>query len=361
MEMKREREYFNIVKGIAIILVVIGHATNDLLHTYAYTYHLALFFFISGILYNEQKYGNNPALNIGTKIKNNWGKYVIYASLIGLLHFTGKFLGIANILGGKWNLSEYRNYFLNIILMNNTEAVCGAMWFVAPLIIASGFLGLIVYWGNLAKKNFDSDVLKNIVIIVLTILCFLLGNERMELKFQLQFRLDVALYVVPLLVIGYYIRSCLNDYKRFLKWYVAIPMLGISLYFSKIGYQNSIVSQDVKPIGYYFLGLIGIYQSFYFAMFICKHTKKISEFFSFIGKYTFEIMCFHFLVFKTLDFVFYAINGDKDVTILSAFPHTYNLSYIYVFFGCLLPAIFKSFLDNIKKNIVLGFNAKSYL
>lgn len=215
--------------------------------------------------------------------------------------------------------------------------------------------------GKFGKKNFDSDVVKNIVIIVLTILCFLLGNERMELKFQLQFRLDVALYVVPLLVIGYYIRSCLNDYKRFLKWYVAIPMLGISLYFSKIGYQNSIVSQDVKPIGYYFLGLIGIYQSFYFAMFICKHTKKISEFFSFIGKYTFEIMCFHFLVFKTLDFVFYAINGDKDVTILSAFPHTYNLSYIYVFFGCLLPAIFKSFLDNIKKNIVLGFNAKSYL
>lgn len=347
-EIQNRRKYFDVIKEIAIILVVVGHATNDLFHCYAYTYHLALFFFISGVLYNEKKYGNNPALNIGNKIKNNWGKYLLYSSIIGILHFTGELLGISNILGGKWNFAQYRNYFLNNILMNNTEAVCGAMWFVAPLIIASGILGLIVYWGNKVEKCLHCNIAKHITIILLAIACLLLGNERMVLKFQLQFRLDVALFVTPLLVIGYYIGTYLENFYEYLKWYVMVPFLIFSLFFSLIGYQNSIVSQDVTFGGYYFLAIIGIYQSLYFAKLICSYTKNISAFLSFIGKYTFEIMCFHFLVFKIIDFICYAIKGDSDVSILSTFPHTYNLGYVYVVFGCLIPAVVKFSVERIQ-------------
>ena len=48
METKDVRiEWIDIFKGLAIILVVVGHATG-LFSTYIYQFHVAAFFFISG-------------------------------------------------------------------------------------------------------------------------------------------------------------------------------------------------------------------------------------------------------------------------------------------------------------------------
>ena len=43
MEIMERRKYFDILKGMAIFFVVVGHASY-LLSDYVYTYHLALFF-----------------------------------------------------------------------------------------------------------------------------------------------------------------------------------------------------------------------------------------------------------------------------------------------------------------------------
>ena len=48
-----DREYWNIVKGIGIILVVVGHLYWDFTQ-FIYLFHLPLFFFVSGYLYNEK-------------------------------------------------------------------------------------------------------------------------------------------------------------------------------------------------------------------------------------------------------------------------------------------------------------------
>lgn len=352
MEKIEKINYFNVLKGIAIFLVVVGHATSGMIHEYTYSYHLALFFFITGFLYNEKKYGENPALNIGNKIKNNWGKFMMYTTLLGLLHFTGKFLGIYNLAGEKWNLYTFRNYILNNIVMNNTEALCGAMWFVAPLIVASGLLGLIVYWGIKAEKNTGIHSLKHIVIISITFICLLLGNERMVTKFQLNFRVDVALFVLPLLVAGYYINTYVRDFNKYLKWYVAVPCLILTFYLCNKEIQNVLAGQFVELWSFYLFSVIGIYQSMYFAKIICKFTKVIKVLFAFIGCYTFEIMAFHFLVFKMIDVICFVLHLDTDVSKLSAFPHTYNLSVIYIICGCFAPAICKYGYDFEKSKII---------
>ena len=48
------KTYWNIVKGIGILCIVIGHTGIPLLY-YVYLFHLAIFFFVSGYLYKEEK------------------------------------------------------------------------------------------------------------------------------------------------------------------------------------------------------------------------------------------------------------------------------------------------------------------
>lgn len=358
-ELMDKRHYFNVLKGFAIFLVVVGHATGGLVHEYAYSYHLALFFFISGFLYNENKYGNNPALNIGNKIKNNWSKFVIYTGLIGLLHFVGNInTSFPYIFGGveAWDLSSYRNYFLNNMVMNNTEALCGAMWFVAPLIVVSGLMGLIIYLGNRMGEITGKSWAKHATIVFLTLICLYLGNERMNMKFQLQMRLDVALFVLPLLIIAYYINTYIKNYLSYLRWYIAIPCFCLTVFMCSKQIQNVLAGQFVELKTFYAFSLIGIYQSMCLAKILCDEKKVgkniITIFFDFIGKYTFEIMAFHFVVFKVIDAVWYKCKGEVDTSVLTVFPHSYNLWPIYILLGCLLPAVISVGIERIKRRVI---------
>lgn len=350
--MKDNYKFFNVLKGIAIVLVVIGHATSGLAHNYAYSHHLALFFFISGFLYNEEKYGNDPFLNIGNRIKNNWPKYVLYTSLIGLLNFSVVYTNIFYQGQEPWDFYKYRNYVLNNMVMVNTERLCGSMWFVAPLIVSSALLGIIVYFGRMAQKIFGHSIIKHIVISALTVVAFLLGNERMMIKFRLNFRLDVALYVLPIMVIAYYISTYKKDFRRYLKMWVAIPLFVIVIYMSyKNMFMISLVGQNVEIKSFYFLAIVGIYQSMCFANVISNWKNVISKLFEFLGRYTFEIMTFHFLVFKVVDIVWYKLTGDQNFDILSKIPHSYELELIYIILGCMVPAFGKYIFDRLMKKL----------
>ncbi len=65
---EQNKDFWNIVKGVGILSIVIGH-TGCQLVPYVYLYHLVIFFFISGYLYSEEKYGDNPFLNFLTRLK----------------------------------------------------------------------------------------------------------------------------------------------------------------------------------------------------------------------------------------------------------------------------------------------------
>ena len=56
--MKIREHYIDVAKGIAMILVIIGHIT--ILPTWLYawinSFHMPLFFFLSGMVYNPNKY-----------------------------------------------------------------------------------------------------------------------------------------------------------------------------------------------------------------------------------------------------------------------------------------------------------------
>lgn len=52
-----DRKFWNIMKGIGIICVVVGHS-GSWLTPYVYMFHMVLFVFISGYLFNERYVGD---------------------------------------------------------------------------------------------------------------------------------------------------------------------------------------------------------------------------------------------------------------------------------------------------------------
>ena len=77
--------FWDLVRGIGILSIVMGHSCRQVI-PYVYTYHLAVFFFVSGYLYNEKKYGLDPFGHIAAKLKSAWPKYMGYTSFYILMH-----------------------------------------------------------------------------------------------------------------------------------------------------------------------------------------------------------------------------------------------------------------------------------
>ena len=62
--MKKRIGYIDMAKGLAIILVIIGHIsfTPSMGKTILYLFHIPLFFFLSGFTFSIDKYANFRAL-----------------------------------------------------------------------------------------------------------------------------------------------------------------------------------------------------------------------------------------------------------------------------------------------------------
>jgi fucose 4-O-acetylase-like acetyltransferase len=339
--------YIDILKGIGILSIVIGHSWY-FAGKYVYSYHLALFFFISGFLYNEQKYGNNPFLNLSNRLKNNYCKYLFYSGILGLLHNFLIDVHIYNVSMVYWKFYDFRNYILNSAVFTNSDPLYGATWFVMPLILGSSIFGGIIYIGNIVKEKTKSNLAKNIVIIILGLIICALGYERMYIKFILPFRLDVALFVIPLFLIAYYIKTYIKDYNKYLKWYVAIIFLLLSIFLTyKKGWSISLGSQDIIYYRFYILAIIGIYECMYLANLIYNKLKILACVFSFLGKYTFEIMAFHFLCFKVFDVLYCKATNVTNNTTIETLPLSFEkLWFVYILIGCFIPSVCTSFVKN---------------
>lgn len=80
-----DRDYWNTVKGVGIFFIVLGHCCLPIMN-YVYAFHVPLFFFVSGYLYSEKKYGDKPFDNFKRRMQSNWPKYIIIYIIYICLH-----------------------------------------------------------------------------------------------------------------------------------------------------------------------------------------------------------------------------------------------------------------------------------
>ncbi len=290
--MYRRIDWIDVAKGIGIILVVFAHInfTPAILDT-IYSFHMPLFFIISGILFNKQKY-SSFWIFLKRKLQTLICPYVLFYSLVLIYTYLTKYIvsGFSN-----FDLSAFANHFLQMFLSQGSAKVVSApLWFVLCL-----FTVEILYF-------FISKIDKKILVAIISAACVVIGwlfevFIVSKYKILLPWSIDSALFALGFFAIGNlsseYINITINQMLKH-KYPVLIVgmcvIVGLSVT-TILAIPNGHVSLGSKILNngfiFYLTGLIGSLSVFAISALLRKN-----KFLTFCGKNSFCIMATHYAI-----------------------------------------------------------------
>lgn len=301
----------NILKALAIMLVVSGHLEFSLLGIFPpYSFQIALFFFISGCLFKD-KYLNSVTEFFERRIKSLLVPYFWY----NLFYMCVTIL-IAKLTGKFWGMPlSFKNFFITPFLNGHQFDLSCPLWFVTQLFMTLiTFLYLMRFFSNATKNKF-------IHLAIFTLIGLLAIPVRkifpMTPLMLVVIRTMMSLFFV---YIGYYYTHYIKDnYNIFTpKWFGRIVILQSILWlFNRdftpehgIGLSYILVwgrfdDQLFVPI---LTSLTGIWASLFTVKILYPYLKNV-KFMQDMGNVTYHIMANHLLVMYLITAVFLKLHG----------------------------------------------------
>ena len=302
----------DILKGIGIILMVIGHSgCPQWIHNVIYSFHMPLFFIASGWFFNEESldYKKNYTQK---KFKGLYLPYLKWSIIFLLLHDVFFFLGIINSSYGykgtveKWyDVNDLFSHFVNITFrMTDYDGLIGTYWFMRSLFIGS----LLFCFGSsimrrITKRNTFASIL------ITTGLFCALGGAISLLKMNIPLIPQGGyreMMAVSFIGIGYIMSKTIA--WRSLKWVslsFLIYLMCVILYPTALKTSPVILDWMVIVLS----GITGTMVMLYICRLISKNKAVIGMALAYIGKRTFYIMTFHFLMFKPASYLKICMNN----------------------------------------------------
>lgn len=306
MEKNNRIEWIDICKGIGILLVIIGHTgigqTSTFTYNYIYSFHMPLFYFLSGLTFNNEKYNSLIIF-----LKRRFWTLILPFLMLNLIVFNYIYFfkiqyipsqSLSNLITGCLAL-----YFLRVLLI--TEIWHFAIFKISTKILARIFLTflLVIVIDQLRGLNYKelgltSNEAVSYLFPSMPIIYYTIGNScKFILKhFHLKFKYSLLLLLPSILV-----SFLLLNY-------------GVSGYFRTIPAISGIVSCIIISII--------ISQS------TLPHLKKL---FLFIGKNTIIIVAFHQIIYNSLKLITDAITLNKFI----------DISLRFIIMGALLYGLIK--------------------
>lgn len=278
---RKRLEWVDIAKAIAIILMVVGHEVNNLnVHTLIFSFHMPLFFILSG--YTSSRI-------------NNWQKFLRKAKksfthvwLLALLMVV--LLGIENLFFLKgFNFSDfYQSVIRGVFWGSNIPAIglmsVGVMWFL-----------FVFFWAKLlfnVLQVFLPDLTIGIVLFITSGASYLLCNN---FKHYLPQALDIVPFAALFMWCGSVAKQIIMKKQGvfWMKWVVGIAV--IYWFLCIVLHLNIEMS-----IRHYPLFVVTILEAAAGTLLVCLLSKWVALFhftriLQIVGQHTLAIMCIHHL------------------------------------------------------------------
>lgn len=342
------------LKGIAIISVVMGHVWRGSIPI-VYMYHLPVFFFVSGWLYNEEKYHNKQSLLFASRMNSTMKVYIGYTVLqIFIIHNLFVQIGVFN---QYFSLKDMLNNFTLSLAFVYVEPISPANWFIPVSIVA------ILIFGGLCE---GSRVVKTLLHIkkeifvksAMSIGCALIGFYCMYFS-QLAWRLEIAFLMVPILLLGHLAKKNEEYLGKYLSAGFVIPYFLFGYIIYKIYKVNIDLSGDeiINPIVIYPLILGGVYCCLVLEKYLHKY-MKIYSVIEYIGNYSLDIMMMHMVAAKLVDYVYLTQINSTEISKLNVIvPYIPQLAVAYIIAGVGIPILFRNMCKYIWKRIKVTVKA----
>ena len=183
-KLNKRTGYLDTAKGIGILLVILGHIDVGMATSWLYSFHLPLFYIVSGICFNY--YGNFKGYFI-KKSKRCLTPYVFFGLLVVAVE---SFTGYLYSTGFK----------VNILMLIKQERY-STLWFLATLYIAS----LIFYLLIIICRN--NSLLAFIISLVLSVIAVYIDQNYIR---ALPWNIDTAFIVLAFISFGYLLKEKLH-------------------------------------------------------------------------------------------------------------------------------------------------------
>lgn len=309
---------YDVIKAIGIIAIVLGHCFpyGDVVR-FVYGFHLAIFFFVSGLQFNDKKYANEPFLLLQNRVKSMWPSFFCYMTFFTLTFNIATrihLLPSSDFIGPNDMLSRVINNFF----FYGGETLGGAMWFV-PMMLA----GVIIFSAVLYLSKQFVPRFRIVLTVLITLAIGGVGILAVCRHYHYVFFTEISFLLIPLMLLGYLISLKGFDFKKLLKLPIFIITLAFFVFFTVIKDCQIELSakQIVSPYLFYPITVCGIYSMCYLAK-VLSSVKYVSSVLAFIGRYSFDIMALHFLIFKLVDLVVGLIIKAPALS-YSIFPRAY--------------------------------------
>ncbi len=283
MPHKERLTYIDILKGLGITFVVFGHITRiHLLREYIWNFHMPLFFFISGLLFNPVKYSSFNFF-FKSRIKSIYIPYVFFF----LITFFYWLFIERQFRGGEYTILHqligliYGTYEGSHLNFN------GALWFLPCL-----FSVEIIFY-------FISKIKSKTVVISILIISFMIGT--LLLHFQLNILplgLHTAFFGIIFYGTGYLLKNKIKHqyfHNKIFQWIIILILFIIQLLCLGKFYGTI----EKTTITYIVLAFTGIY----LYLFLSKKIKT-SKLIEFLGKNSLVILAFQEQIYRAVIYIF---------------------------------------------------------
>ena len=327
--MKERIGWIDITKGIAIILVVVGHTLIGLkLNDYIFAFHMPVFFICSGILFRQKdiKANNAKKLLIPFYVSSviaiitraisaylqNWTPEMIKTLTVNTA--IGALFGYGSD-GGKWFFTVW---------------MIGAIWFLWAF-----------FWSNLIiqlvfKYTKDWEEWKRAcLVITISLISCIIGQY-----IWIPTNIDIGGFAIIFIYVGYLFRKVRIWEAKKIPWYMYILFVLIWLEDSKLGGINMVIR--FLPSYLSVPGAIAATLILMKLSCFIEKIKYISTILCWCGKNTLKILCVHYIELVLIPW-------DKVVT-LAGFQDRRITQFIFrMIFVTVVVMFMNMFMKLIKK------------
>jgi len=239
--MKNRIGYIDMSKGLAIILVIIGHSSfvPNNAKLLLYSFHIPLFFFLSGFTLNVRKYETFSGYCLN-KVKSLVIPFFLLNSFVFLFQLF--------VMYPDQVLSFDILHFIKQLLISDRLHIYFQLWFLNVMFLAHVFSYFIL------KRRWN---LSQWVIIILSLLVLVyLGQKVYEREYYLIWNIDLVPVALIFILLGVWTKNNLHQLEKYFSIYLLPIGLILTNYSSKLNYRVSgyqIVDLYYQQIGNHFL------------------------------------------------------------------------------------------------------------
>lgn len=338
---------YDIAKGIGILLMVIGHTgCPNWLHNAIYSFHMPLFFILSGLCLNDQRIEGSTMQYICNKVKRLYIPFVKF----GLFFYSISIVLSILFFKESFRPNDVIKDIILILGMIQTPELVACYWFLTALLTSSVAAFIIL---KVSRIIYPHHLWLNLGILLVIMLIFLKYN--IHLSTLITYKTP---YYSAFIITGYLLKNNIRNIKSIHCRHIGICCILFCASISALLHIHTDTYSSIEILMVFVLSTIGSLGTIFISKDFAEHNNILSSTIKVLGERTMDILTWHFTGLRMMN-ILLVLMFSLPTTEMHAFPCiTSNSLYwlVYVPFAIFFSLLIGHCIRTYKENSLIKFH-----